>query len=40
MAKSQLRLINCDGTLRKNGNISFSLMDQPFRKEPLRQPGT
>lgn len=33
MAKSQLRLINCDGTLRKNGNISFSLMDQPLSEK-------
>ena len=32
MAKSQLRLINCDGTLRKNGNI-FSLMDQPLSEK-------
>ena len=31
--KSQLRLINCDGTLRKNGNISFSLMDQPLSEK-------
>ena len=31
--KSQLCLINCDGTLRKNGNISFSLMDQPLSEK-------
>ena len=30
--KSQLCLINCDGTLRKNGNISFFNGSTPFRE--------
>ena len=40
MAKANCALLIVMERYGKNGNISFSLMDQPFpRKEPLRQPG-